>query len=81
MDMRGNTVMENDTSIAYNKIGFLSNNEICVTNTTQCELFTVHSIKKFSYEFDKELNEVFADGDRQNYTFVFKDTIEEVTLK
>lgn len=81
MDMRGNTLMENDTIIAYNNIEFLSNNEICVTNTTQCEIFTTHSIKKFSYEFDKELYKIFAMGDGQNYTFVFKDTIEEVRLK
>lgn len=81
MDMRGTTIMENDTAIPYNEIGFLSNNEICVSNTTQCEIFTIHSIKKFSYEFDKELYKVFAGSTRQNYTFIFKDTIEEVTLK
>ena len=81
MDMRGNTVMENDTSIAYNNIGFLSNNEICVTNATQCEIFTIHSIKKFSYEFDNELYKVFATDGGQDYTFVFRDTIEEVKLK
>lgn len=81
MDMRGNTIMENDTTIPYDEIGFLSNNEICVMNATQCEIFTTHSIKKFSYEFDKELYKVFAGNTRQNYTFIFKDTIEEVTLK
>ena len=81
MDMRGITVMENDTSIAYNNIEFLSNNEICVTNATQCEIFTTHSIKKFSYEFDKELYQVFATDGGRDYTFVFKDTIEEVKLK
>lgn len=81
MDMRGNTIMENDTTIAYNNIEFLSNNEICVTNATQCEIFTTHSIKKFSYEFDKELYAVFATDGGRDYTFVFKDTIEEVKLK
>ena len=81
MDMRGKTIMENDTSIAYDNIEFLSNNEICVRNITQVEIFTTHSIKKFSYEFDKELYKIFAKGDGQNYTFVFKDTIEEVKLK
>ena len=30
MDMRGNTIMENDTTIPYDSIEFLSNNEICV---------------------------------------------------
>lgn len=81
MDMRGTTIMEQDTSIAYSNIEFLSNNEICVTNGTQCEIFTTHSIKKFVYEFDKELYKIFATDDGQNYTFIFKDTIEEVKLK
>lgn len=81
MDMRGNTVMENNTSIAYDNIEFLSNNEICVTNETETEIFTTYSIKKFYYEFDKELYKVLARNGGQNYTFVFKDTIEEVKLK
>ena len=81
MDIRGKTIMENDTSIPYNNIEFLSNNEICVTNNTQCEIFTTHSIKKFAYEFDKELYKVFAIDGGQHYTFIFKDTIEEVKLK
>lgn len=81
MDMRGKTVMENDTPIAYNNIEFLSNNEICVTNAAQCEIFTTHSIRKFSYEFDKEIYKIFAGNGGQNYTFIFKDTIEEVKLK
>lgn len=81
MDFRGSVIMENDTSVAYNKIEFLSNDEICVTSSTECQLFTTHSIKKFSYTFDKELYKVFAGNTDQNYTFIFKDTIEEVKLK
>lgn len=81
MDFRGNTVMENDTSIAYNRIEFLSNNEVCVTSSTECQIFTTHSIKKFSYTFDKELYKVLAGSTHQNYTFIFKETIEEVKLK
>ena len=81
MDMRGKTIMENDTTIPYDTIEFLSNNEICVRNATKCEIFTIHSIKKFAYEFDKELYKVFAMDGGQDYTFIFKDTIEEVKLK
>lgn len=81
MDLRGKTIMENDTSIPYDSIEFLSNNEICVRNMTQCEIFTLHSIKKFAYEFDKELYKVFSTGGVKDYTFIFKDTIEEVKLK
>jgi hypothetical protein len=73
--------MENDTSVAFDKVEFLSNNEVCVMNPTECQLFTTHSIKKFSYSFDKELYKVLAGDTEQNYTFIFKDTIEEVKLK
>lgn len=81
MDLRGTTVMENDISIAYDNIEFLSNNEICVTSENSCELFTIHSIKKFNYTFDKDLYKVLAGDTKQNYTFIFKGTIEEVKLK
>lgn len=81
MDMRGNAVMENDTSIAYNDIEFLSNNEICVTNASECQIFTTYGIKKFSYTFDNELYKIFSGNTEQNYTFIFKDTVEEVKLK
>lgn len=81
MDMRGKTVMENDISIAYDKIEFLSNNEICVMNASECEIFTLYNIKKFSYKFDKEIVQILPGNGGQNYTFVFKDTIEEVKLK
>uniref|UniRef100_UPI004057AFB1 DUF5711 family protein n=1 Tax=Agathobacter sp. TaxID=2021311 RepID=UPI004057AFB1 len=81
MDMNGSTVMENDTAILYDDIEFLSNNEVCVRSDTTCEIFTTHSIKKFAYTFDKELYKVIAGQTGQSYTFIFKETIEEVRLK
>lgn len=81
MDLRGNTIMENEISVAYDNIEFLSDNEICVSNSTECEIFTIHSIKKFSYTFDKELYKIIAGDTGQNYTFIFKGTIEEVKLR
>ena len=79
--MKGNVTMENDISIPYDNIEFLSNNEICVTNETACEIFTIHSIKKFSYTFDKRLYKIIAGDGAQNYTFIFENTTEEVKLK
>ncbi len=81
MDHKGNLVMENDTSIVYDSIEFLSNNEICVTNETECEIFTIHSIKKFSYTFDETIYKIFSRDRGQNYTFIFKERTEEVKLK
>ena len=81
IDFKGATVMENDTSVAYDAIEFLDNNEVCVRNEQECELFTIHSIKKFSYTFDNDLLYIASVDWYQNYVFVFEDTIEEVRLK
>ncbi len=81
MDLRGNVVMEHDTGINYSKIELLSNNEVCVTGATECELFTVRGIKKFSYSFEEPIYKIIAGTGGQDYTFIFKDTTEEVKLK
>ena len=73
--------MENEISIPYNKVEFLSNNEICASNDAECEIFTIHSIRKFGYEFDKKLCRILAGAGRQNYTFIFEETTDEVVLK
>lgn len=80
-DMKGGKVTENDTDIRYDYIGFLANNEICVRNETQCELFTIHGIKKFEYTFDESLRYVQSQGGIQNYVFLFQEMMEEVRLK
>ena len=81
MDFRGRTVMENDIDIVYDEIEFLENDEICARSATECQIFTTHSIRKFKYTFDKELYKILAGSNGESYTFVFKDTIEEVKLK
>ena len=81
MDFNGKTIMETDTSIVYETVEFLSKNEICISNKTECEIFTTHNIKKFSYVFDRELYKIIAGENEQSYTFIFKETIEEVKLK
>lgn len=80
-DMNGKTVMENDTEIAYNRIEFLDNNEICVRDAYYCELYTIHGIRKFSYTFDNELYKILSGTDNQTYTFVMKGERDEVRLQ
>lgn len=81
MDMRGAKVMENTISIPYDAVEFLSNGEICVRNENECEIFTMNSIVKFTYTFDDEIYKILSGEDRQSYTFIYKNTIEEVRLK
>jgi hypothetical protein len=80
-DMNGNVVMENDTEIAYEDIEFLDNNEICVRDDYSCELFTIHSIRKFSYTFEKDLYKILSGTDSQNYTIILDGEIDEVRLR
>ena len=81
MDLKGKIITECDTELAYDRIEFLSNNEICITNETECEMYTVFSTKKFDYTFDEEIYRIIANGNGQNYIFIFKETTEEVRLK
>ena len=80
-NLSGGKVMENDTTLMYDTISFLENNEICVQNQNECELFTIHSIKKFYYQFDTRLVDILSNGNGQDYIFLFDETVEEVHLK
>ena len=81
MDTRGKITMDCETEISYEEIAFLSNNEICITNKTECEIYTIFSTKKFAYTFDKEMYRIVSNGKGTNYIFIFKETTEEVRLK
>lgn len=80
-DLNGNTVMENDTAIAYNKIEFLNRNEVCVRDDYNCEIYTIHSIRKFAYTFDQTLYKILSGADATSYTFVLSGETDEVRLK
>ena len=80
-DMNGKTVMENDTALAYSRIEFLNNNEVCVRDEYHCDIFTIHGIRKFSYTFDNELYKILSGDDNQSYTFIMNGEMDEVRLK
>lgn len=80
-DMKGVTVMENDTTIQYDSVEFLTNGEICVRNDAACEIFTRRGIRKYSGSFDHVLCYVMPNGGLRDYVLVFEDTTEEVRLK
>ena len=69
------------SEIAYSRVEFLDNNEICVRDSFHCELYTIHSIRKFSCTFDKELYKILSGTDSQGYTFVMSGEKNEVRLQ
>lgn len=80
-DTRGKKVMEKDFDMEYTRIEFLSNNEVCIRNETECDLYTLRGVHKFHYEFEQPLYRVLPGASALNYTFVLQDETEEVRLK
>lgn len=80
-DLKGKTVMENDSTLQYDAIEFMGNGEICVRNDDACEIFTKRGICKYTGQFDHRFCYALPLGGQRRYKFVFEDTIEEVQLK
>lgn len=80
-DMEGDTVMEKDFGAEYNSIEFMENDEICIRNEKICDIYTIHGVYKFHYEFEGEIYKVIPGTSGLNYTFVLKDATERVRLK
>lgn len=78
---KGKQVMEKDFSMIYDNVEILSNGEVCVTNQYECEIYTLHGIKKFEHKFDKEIYKVLHDSGVNNYIFITEGATEEVRLK
>ena len=80
-DTKGNSVMEHETSILYEDVYLLDNNEICVLGQYSCELFTIHSIQKFEQTFDEELKGFIYAGSLNNYIVVRSGIMEQIKLR
>lgn len=78
---KGSIVMEKDFEKEYDSIEFLSNDEICIMNGNSCDIYTLHGIYKFHYDFDREIYKIIPGTSSLNYTFVLKDVTERVRLK
>lgn len=80
-DMRGNEIVSHATNLMYDEIEFLDNNEICVRNRNECEIYSIHGVRKFAYTFDKELYKIMSEGVGPYYIFVMDGATEEVHLQ
>lgn len=79
-DTRGAKVRSFDFSMEYDAIEFLENDEICIRNNLECEIYTLRGIQRFSYNFDEEIYKVIYIGGRQ-YIFLMSDATEKIKLK
>lgn len=80
-DMNCGLVLEREFSQDYQDIGFLQNHEICIRSEYACEIYTLRGVKKFQYNFDDRLYQIFSGGSGRRYTFILEGMMQRVRLK
>ncbi len=80
-DMKGKSVLSKDFDMDYSRIGFLGNNEICVTSDVECRIYSLYGVERFHHTFDRKLYHVMSGVTQLNYTFILDGTTEKVRLK
>ena len=80
-DMKCRETVSFQTDLSYNKIQFLDNHEICLYNEKQCAIYTLGGLKKFYYEFEREIREIMHSGGYRQYVFLLENETEQVRLK
>lgn len=80
-DLKGKQMMEESSDVDYSNVELLSSNEVCVSNRTVCDIYTIRGVFKFHYEFEEELYKVIPGGSGLNYTFILNGITEQARLK
>ncbi len=80
-DTSGKMRLEKDFKMPYQQVEFLSNHEICMTEDTMCEIYTLRGVKKFSHTFDVPIHKVLSGKTDWNYTLILDGAMDEVKLK
>ncbi len=80
-DTKGGHVLSKDFALDYDTIEFLANNEICIRNEKECQIYNTYGVKHFSYTYDTPLFKVLSGRSSRDYTFVLEGKIEKVKLK
>ena len=79
-DTGGRQVAAFDFSTEYDAIEFLENDEICIRNRLECSIYTLRGIRRFHYNFDRDLCMVIHTAGRQ-YLFLMSGTTEKIKLQ
>ena len=81
-DMGGSEKMSENLDISYDRIYFLENHEICIQSSEQCEIFTLHGVKKFQSSFEgKKLQYVMSRNGVRNYLFLVEGETEQIRCR
>ena len=80
--MSGSEKMSENLDISYDRIYFLENHEICIQSSEQCEIFTLHGVKKFQSSFEgKKLQYVMSRNGVRNYLFLVEGETEQIRCR
>ncbi len=80
-DTKGAHILSKDFKMDYDTVEFLANNEICIRNEKECQIYNTYGVKHFTYTFDSPLYKIISGNSSREYTFVLEDTVEKVRLK
>ncbi|MCD8231443.1 MAG: DUF5711 family protein [Clostridiales bacterium] len=69
-----------ETEFSYDSICFLDNHEICLLSSTECSLFILGGLQKFTCEFEEEVSGFFHAGGFRNYVVLKENTTERIRL-
>lgn len=79
-DLRGTLVRNFEFSMEYDEIEFLSNDEICIRNNLECSIYTLQGMRRFHYNFSKDIHKVIHTIGRR-YLFLMDGATEKVVLR
>lgn len=80
-DTKGGHILSKDFALDYDTVEFLANNEICIRNEKECQIYNTYGVKHFAYKFDSPLYKIISGASSREYTFILEDTVEKVRLK
>ena len=80
-DTKGSEIMSAELGINYEQIYFMANHEICVQNEKQCEIYTLHGIRKFKTDVEKNLFYVLDRKGVRNYLFLLEGETQQIKCK
>lgn len=80
-DMNGSEVTSVSLDMGYDQVYFLKNHEICVQNSQQCQIYTLHGVKKFESAFASDLYFVMDRFGVRNYSVLTEGSTEQIRCK
>ncbi len=80
-DMSGSKVLDMGFNNEYSTIRMYDNNEIILNSTSECTIFRVNGIKKFSCNIDGKVLYLFPDGGINKYYLIMESKIQKIKME